>query len=416
MINVEEALDIVLANLPPRRTEQIDFLETLGRIPAENIVARCNIPPFNRSSMDGYALRAADLEHTPARLALAGEVRAGGGSVGVIRPGQAVAIMTGAPMPEGADAVQMLELAELSPDGSSVTILKPVGSGENVVPVGYEAAQGEVVVEAGRAIGSAEIAVLATFGYKDVTVWKRPRVAVIATGDELVEMDQTPLPDQIRNSNSYSLSGQLLQLGLEPERLGIARDDKNDLRRRITLGLERDMLILTGGVSMGAYDFAKEVFEELGLKILFSRVAMKPGKPTVFARKGDKLVFGLPGNPVATFIAFENFVRPALGYLCGRAQARLPRIQGELQRGMKQMPGRTAFLPAWVTWEPSGWKVDPLQWKGSADMIGFSKANATVIFPKERSVMERGETVEAMLLADFFARDRLAGTQEVVKR
>jgi molybdopterin molybdotransferase len=406
MISIDEALRLVLDNLPARRVEEIDFQAALGRVLAADVAATMNIPPFHRSSMDGFAVRAADVQAAPVRLRNAGEVRAGGGATVTVGPGEAVAIMTGAPVPEGADAVQMVELTERSADGSEVVILRPVKPGENIAPLGSEASAGEIVLKAGCTIGPAEIAVLATFGVERVGVYKRPRVALAATGDELVEVSEQPRLDQIRNSNAYSLSAQLRLLGVEPEYLGIAPDTKEALRRMLGLGLEREVVILTGGVSMGEYDFVKDVFHELGLQILFTKVAMKPGKPTVFARKGDKLVFGLPGNPVSTFVAFENFVRPALGRMCGFARPELPRIRGCLLQDMKQKPGRTAFLPAWVAWEQDGWKVEPLRWKGSADIIGFSRANATVIFPGDRDSLRRGENVEAMLLPDFSLRSR----------
>jgi molybdopterin molybdotransferase len=403
MISIEAAQTIVLANLPEPKTERVGFQDAIGRVPAEDLLATRDIPPFNRSSMDGYAVRSTSIGRIPVRLELAGELKAGSDSGSAMGPGQAFAIMTGAPVPEGADAVLALENAERSPDGRHVTLLQPVRAGENIVPTGSEATSGDIVVPAGQVVGPAGVAVMATFGHREVKVWKRPRVAVLATGDELVEVDQSPSPHQIRNSNSYSLIGQLHLLGVEAVPLGIARDNREDLRRLILQGLESDVLILTGGVSMGAYDLAKGIIQELGLTILFSKVAMKPGKPTVFARKEDKLVFGLPGNPVATFVAFENFVRPALGRLCGRKHPELHRIQGELLADMKQTPGRAAYLPAWVVWAPGGWQIQPLPWKGSADIIGFSRANATVIFPGDRAVMSRGEKAEAMLLPDFFS-------------
>jgi molybdopterin molybdotransferase len=406
MINIDEALNLVLSNLPERHVEPIDFRSALGRVLAENLVATSDIPPFRRAAVDGYALRFEDAGTAPARLAYVGEIRAGGGTSIPVGRMETVAIMTGAPVPEGADAVQMVEHSQRSGDGREVVILKPVKLGENIAPRGAEASTGDLVLEHRRVLGPAEIAVLATFGYTRVKVYTRPRVALIATGDELIDADQAPRADQIRNSNAHSLSGQLAQMGLEADYLGIGRDDKEELRRLMEMGLERDVLILTGGVSMGEYDFVKDIFEELGLEIFFTKVRMKPGKPTVFARKGDKLVFGLPGNPVSTFIAFENFVRPAVGRLCGLSRPELPRIQGELLRDMKQTPGRTAFLPAWVSGCENGWTIEPLRWKGSADIIGFSRCNATVIFPADRDNMQAGETVEAMLLPDYSLRNR----------
>jgi molybdopterin molybdotransferase len=378
----------------------------LNRILAENLVATCDIPPFHRSALDGYAVLACDIENTPVKLDVVGESRAGGGMPGKLKRGEAIAIMTGAPVPDGADSVQAIEQCQSSNDGRKVTVLKPVRAHDNIAPRGSEARAGEVVLDSGHRLGPAEIAVMATFGYRRVKVYKKPSVAIFATGDELVELDQDPRSDQIRNSNAYCLAGQLRYMDIEADYLGIAKDDKEELRRKMLLGLERDILIITGGVSMGEYDFVQDVFHDLGLEILFSKVAIKPGKPTVFARRGEKLVFGLPGNPISALVTFECFVRPALGRLCGMKNPELPRMMGELLADMKQSPGRMAFLPAWVFWEEDGWKVEPLLWKSSADIIGFTKANATFIFPKNRDSLTRGEIVELMLLPDFFVRQR----------
>ncbi len=404
MISVETALGIVLANLPGRRVEEVPSLSAPGRVLAEGLIATVDVPPFRRSAMDGFAVRADDTARAPVVLEISGEVRAGGESSGALRPGQAVAVMTGAPVPEGADAVQIVERTERAGDGPRVTILKPVKPAENISPPGSEASAGETVLEAGRLVGPAELAILATFGRPTVKVWRRPDVALITTGDELVEVHETPRGGRIRNSNAYSLAGQLRLMGIEARYLGIVRDDRQELRVRVEQGLENDVLILTGGVSMGKYDFVKEVFLELGLQTLFTQVAMRPGKPTVFARKGERLVFGLPGNPVSSFIAFENFIRPALGRMCGFSRPELPRIRGTLSLDMKQSPGRTSFLPACVRSEPGGWQIEPLRWKGSADIIGFSRANAAVIFPADRDFMARGGTADAMLLPDYFQR------------
>ena len=406
MISVEEALEILLSNLPERKVERVPFQESLGRVMAEDLKATSDIPPFYRSSMDGYAVLAADVENPPVELRIAGESRAGGGIPGNLKSGEAIATMTGAPVPEGADAVQVIEQCEIIDGGRKVRILKPVKAHENIAPRGSEARAGNVVLAAGHRVGPAEIAVMATFGYGEVKVYGKPAVAIFATGDELVEFDQMPQPDQIRNSNAYCLASQLRLMGLEADYLGIARDDREELRRKMLAGLERDVLIITGGVSMGEYDFVRDVFQDLELEILFSKVAIKPGKPTVFARRGNKLVFGLPGNPISALITFECFVRPVLGRLCGAANPELPRMKGELLADMRQSPGRTAFLPAWVTWQDDGWKVDPLRWKSSADIIGFTGANATFIFPKNRDLLSRGEIVEIMLLPDFFVRQR----------
>jgi len=406
MISVEEALGILLSNLPERRIEQVPFRSALGRVLAEAIVATSDIPPFRRSAVDGYAVHASDVRNAPVELVLAGESRAGGGMPGRLGTGETLSIMTGAPVPEGADAVQMVELCKPAAAGGKIVITQPVRAHDNIAPRGSESREGETVLESGHRIGPAEIAAMATFGYSRAAVYRKPSVAIFATGDELVEFDQVPRPDQIRNSNAYCLASQLQLMGLEADYLGIVRDDKEALRQTMRAGLERDVLIITGGVSMGTYDLVQDVFQDLGLEILFSKVAIKPGKPTVFARRGNNLIFGLPGNPISALITFECFVRPVLGRLCGMAHPELPRMKGELLADMKQSPGRTAFLPAWVTWEDDGWKVDPLLWKSSADIIGFTRANATFIFPKNRDFLGKGEIVELMLLPDFFVRQR----------
>lgn len=406
MISVEEALRILLAHLPAPGEETVDFRSSLGRVLAEDLLATSDIPPFDRCAMDGYAVRADDTRPAPAELAVAGESRAGGGMPGSLAPGRAVSIMTGAPVPPGADAVVVVEQCRTAADKSRVAILEPVSRGDNIAPRGCEARAGEPVLRKGHRVGPAEIAVMATFGHARVGVYRKPTVAILATGDELVEVDRQPRPDQIRNSNAYCLAAQLELLGFPSDYLGIARDTREDLHRKMAAGLERDVLIITGGVSMGEYDLVRDVFRDLDLEILFSKVAIKPGKPTVFARKGDRLIFGLPGNPISALVTFECFVRPVLGRLCGMMSPELPRMKGELLRDVKQVPGRTAFLPAWVSWREEGWAVDPLPWKSSADIVGFTGANAAYIFPKHLDRLERGERVEIMLLPDFFVRQR----------
>lgn len=406
MIAINEALNMILSNLPERRIKTVRFDESLGYVLAEDLVATRNFPPFRRSAKDGYAVRASDVPKVPVELRIIGETRAGDKSTGVLHKGEAIAIMTGAVVPEGADAIQMIEYTERSADGNRVTIKAPVIPGQDIASIGADARLGTTAIEAGRLIGPVEIAVMASFGYRSVKVWRRPSVAILATGNELVGVDETPAETQIRNSNTYSVSSQLRLMGWKASHLGIARDEVEDLRNKIKLGLKKDVLIITGGVSMGKYDLVKDVFRDLGLEVLFSKVAMKPGKPTVFARFGNKLIFGLPGNPVSSFMAFENFVRPALAKLAGHNQPELFRIRGELQRELKQSPGRTSFLPAWTTRSDDKWKVEPLKWKGSPDIFRFSRANSAIIFPADRDNLKSGEIVECMLFPDFLIRWR----------
>ncbi len=354
--------------------------------------------------MDGYALRSADVEGAaPVKLMMIGEVRAGEVPSRAVGPGEAMAIYTGAPVPEGADAVQMIEHSRrLAPD--TIEILRAVRRGENITPQGQEAAAGSVLLEPGRVIGGAEMAILATFGWFRVPVWARPSVAIISTGDELVEPDEVPSLAQIRNSNAPCLRAQAAELGIRPDYLGIARDDPEQLLTLVRRGLAYELLILTGGVSMGEFDLVKGAFAELGVQIHFDKVAMRPGKPTVFATAGRTVIFGLPGNPVSAFVSFENFVRPALGRMSGFDHPELPAVRGSLMADVRQVPGRMAFLPARVRPAEPGWTIEPLPWKGSGDIIGFSRSNAMLVFPGERDHLAKGESAEAVLLPDFYKR------------
>lgn len=404
MISVDEALRKVLDNLPLPAIEKVDSRAARGRILAQDLTATGDIPPFNKSAVDGYALRAADAASVPVELRCAGESRAGAGKCSPLEAGEAVAIMTGAPVPDGADAVQMIENTQSAADGTRVTILKKVSAGENIILAGSEASAGKSVLDAGRYIGPAEAAILAIFGCREAAVFRRPRVALTATGDELVEPNETPGAGQIRNSNATLVAAQLELLGLEPEYMGITRDDRAQVNRVVREGLHRDVLILTGGVSVGAYDFVEEVLQELGLEVIFSGVAIRPGKPTVFARKDDRLVFGLPGNPISTFVAFELFVRPALERMCGLASAGLFKVRGRLSAGTKHKPGRTSFMPARLSRLADGWAVEPLPWKGSSDIIGFSRANSLLVLPQGKRDFAQGESAEVMLLPDYLRR------------
>lgn len=404
MLDISEAQKIVLENVPPGKPEQVTLSQALDHRLAEEVVADRDIPPFNRSAMDGYALRAESTDSAPVVLDVAGESRAGIVPTFTISRGQAAHIMTGSIVPKGADSVQVVEKTERLDGGSKVKILEPVKPWANISPQGNEVKRNAVVLETNRYIGAAEMAALATFGYQKVKVWKKPSVAVIATGDELVEVHQTPDVGQIRNSNAYALLAQLWYLGAKTTYLGIARDDKNDLREKITEGLKSEVLILTGGVSMGKYDLVEELFAELNVKIYFDAVSIKPGKPAVFGSKESTLVFGLPGNPVSSYVTFEYFVRPAILKLMGAKARGLMNIRAELKNAIRQKPGRTALLPAWTDYAHDKWVVEVLPFKGSADIVAFSRANSMCLFPKHLDAYETGDMVDVLLLDDFFKR------------
>src|SRR5215471_15734591 len=322
MIPVTEAIQIVLTHTTRLGTEAVALSQTLNRILAVDIIADTDLPPFDRAQMDGYAIRAADVAQTPARLHIVGESAAGAGWHHEMKGGEAVRIMTGAPVPKGADAVQQVELTR--EDKDSVEILESVSAGRSIVRQASEIKAGKTVLRKGEQINAASIATLASFGYAQVKVGRRPRVTVMATGSELVDVHQKPGRDQIRDSNNYTFEAYAAQSNSVVERLPLAGDDTEELKRNIRQAAERsDVLITSGGVSMGVYDFTKAALQELGAKIFFERVSLRPGKPTVFAQLGNALVFGLPGNPVSVAVTFNLFARPVLRAMQGATETTL---------------------------------------------------------------------------------------------
>jgi molybdopterin molybdotransferase len=301
--------------------------------------------------------------------------------------------MTGAPLPEGANAVVMVEHTErLSP--ASVRIFKAVRENEGLLRRGAEARKGDRVLQAGRRIGLADLGLLAGSGKSSVMVSKKPRVAILATGDELVEVQQNPGPSQIRNSNSYTIHAQVVEAGAAPVLLGIAKDNLEDLRARIRQGLEHDILLVSGGVSMGKYDLVENVFAEFGVEVLFDKIAMKPGKPTVFGHRGQTYVFGLPGNPVSTIVSFHMFVRPLILFLL-KADDTKPRIlEAELDAPAKCDPQRASLVPASVRFEDGRYRIATAPWKGSSDLVGLARANALIVIPRREGTLETGETAQ----------------------
>src|SRR5580765_3281431 len=330
VLSFEDARHVVeqeAARIQAHESDSVALLEAAGRVLSEPILADRDLPPFPRSTRDGYAVRAAEVADTPATLTLIGEIRAGESPSTIlsqIGAGQAAAIMTGAPVPFGADAVVMIEYTEQQ--GAQVKINRGVAPGENVVPAGAEARQGGILVAGGQLLNDAAIALAASAGAARMKVYKRPRVAVLTTGDEIVKVDAQPGPTQIRNSNSYSLTVQIRESGGEHLLLGIAPDEPQRLRSLIEEGLTADLLVLTGGVSMGRYDLVEQVLEDLKAEFFFTGAKIQPGRPVVFgkcanARDGKgTYFFGLPGNPVSTMVTFELFVQPMLESLAGMSR------------------------------------------------------------------------------------------------
>jgi len=398
MIPVSEAIQIVLRHTTPLGTEEVALSQTINRILAADIIADTDLPPFDRAQMDGYAIRADDVAQTPARLRIVGESAAGAGWHHEMKGGEAVRIMTGAPVPKGADAVQQVELTR--EDRDSVEILEPVSTGRSIVRQASEIRSGETVLRAGEQINAAMIATLASFGYAQVKVGRRPRVTVMATGSELVDVRQKPARDQIRDSNNYTIEAYAAQSNAVAARLPLAGDDTEELKRSIRQGAERsDVLITSGGVSMGVYDFTKAALKELGAEIFFERVALRPGKPTVFARLGNALVFGLPGNPVSVAVTFNLFVRPALRAMQGATETTLPHEHAVLTRDLKGSLDRESYLPAILLTDEKGTLLaEPLKWGGSSDFVAFAKATALIDLPAGEKSIAAGSAVQIVRL------------------
>jgi molybdenum cofactor synthesis domain-containing protein len=398
MISVKEAIKIVLEKANALASEQIALADALGRVLTQDIVADTDLPPFDRAQMDGYAVRAADIARVPARLRVIGEAAAGRGWHEQMKAGEAVRIMTGAPVPVGADSVQKVEVTRET-DGV-VEIALSTEPGQFIVEHGSEVRAGEIVLRSGEQINAAMMAALAAFGYAEVKVRKRPRVAVLATGTELVRVDEQPAADQIRDSNSYSLMAYAQLAGARVECLPLAGDDPETLQREIADAAARsDALILSGGVSMGVYDFTKAALRALDAEIFFERVSLRPGKPTVFARLGNTLVFGLPGNPVSVSVTFNLFARTALLAMQGCKDAALKEEWVVLARSVKGAIERTSYLPAQLETNDEGLLLaHPLKWGGSSDFVAFTRATALIIVPAGVRALNAGAKVRAVRL------------------
>lgn len=390
------------ANLAPTAAELTSLLDAVGLVLAEDLFADRDFPPFPRATRDGYAVRAADAQTIPAQLKCIGTIKAGaaidesGISVGA---GQGVEIMTGAPLPTGADAVVMVEYTEHSAD--KVLVKRSVKAGENFVPAGAEARRGDVMVPRGTRVQHAVVAVAAAVGRREVAVYRRPRVAVLATGDELVDVNFSPGPNEIRNSNSYSLAAQVYEAGGEALLLPVARDDVAELALLLRKGADADLLLLTGGVSMGKYDLVEEVLASLGAEFFFTGVAIQPGKPVVFGqmRRDGKTTpfFGLPGNPVSTMVTFQLFVRPVLDALGGSRPEQLPFVHASLKETLTTKTGLTRFLPGKLGGSLEKPQVELVRWQGSGDLMAAAKSNCYIVVPPDREKLVAGEAVTVLL-------------------
>jgi molybdopterin molybdotransferase len=404
MIPVEEALEIVRQETPVLPSEEVALEEALGRVLSESVRSDGDMPPFDRAAMDGYAVRAADVKEAPVALEVVGEVRAGQWPEVEVGPGQAVRIMTGAPVPRGATAVQPVEKTRPL-DEFRVTVLVPVEEGAHVAPRGCEVKKGDTVLARGRLVDGAAVAVLAATGHPCVRVGGRPRVALLVTGDEIVAVGKTPGPGQIRNSNGPAVAALARLAGAEVRLLGVAPDREEATEKAVRAGLDADVLVVSGGVSAGDYDLVEPVLEAAGVSFFFTGVAVKPGAPLVFGRRGDTLVFGLPGNPVSAQVTFELFVRPALLLMQGARVVARPRVAVELQAPLRNRSGRKAHAPARVRWEEGRFVARPVPSMGSGDLVAHARANALVVLDAGRTEAAEGETAEAVLLGSFLEDD-----------
>jgi molybdenum cofactor synthesis domain-containing protein len=401
MISVAEAIQIVRQQTRPLPAERVKLEHALNRVLAEDIIADSDLPPFDRSQMDGYAVRAEDTREAPVRLRIAGESAAGKGWRQELKEGEAVRIMTGAPVPAGADSVQQVELTHELKDGTVVELLEPVELGKSIVKRAAEIKSGETVLQSGVIINAAMMAVLAAFGYAEVTVGQRPRVGVLATGTELVAVDEKPGQDQIRDSNNYSIAAYAQLAGAVVERLPLARDETSILKSQIAAAAKTyDVIVTSGGVSMGVYDVTKTALKELDAEIFFERVSLRPGKPTVFARlPNGTLVFGLPGNPVSVSVTFNLFARTALLASQGVNESALKHETALLARSVKGNADRDSYLPAQLTTNDDGELIAfPLKWGGSSDFVAFALTTALAIVPAGTRTLEANSLVKVLRL------------------
>jgi molybdopterin molybdotransferase len=400
---LQDAQQTVLAASQPLGLEKIGLLEALGRVLGEDIIASRDNPPWDNSAMDGFAVRAEDIrqEHAitkPAVLTVIEDVPAGKVATKTVGPGQAIRIMTGAPVPKGADTVVKVEETEAS--GNQVRIFKQEPRGANIRPQGEDVKKGDCIIPRGTRLRPAEIGMLAILAKSFVLVHQRPRVAILSTGDELADLDERFDEDKIINSNSYGLAAAVQEAGGIPILLGIAKDEPAALKSKIAHGLNADVLVLSGGVSMGDYDFTKAVFKELGAEMNFWKLAIRPGQPLAFGKIQGKLAFGLPGNPVSSMVTFEQLVRPAMLKLSGQRHYGRPVVQALFQEKFSKRNDRRHFLRGILSREDGQFKVRTTGDQGSGILTSMVKANCLIDIPQEIERLNPGDTVTVQVLSE----------------
>jgi molybdopterin molybdotransferase len=400
MITVEQALETILGQVRVLGTERVDILRARGRVLAQDIVSGLDVPPLDNSAMDGYAVRHADVAtasaEKPALLKIMGDLPAGYTSKDILQPGQTLRIMTGAPLPPGADTVIMQE--NTSSDAATVSILQSEKRGTNVRYAGEDIKKDAVLFQAGTLVRPAHIGIMASIKRAMVSVYQRPRVAILSTGDELVDIDEDMGPGKIVTSNSYSLASLVEDAGGTAIMLGIARDTKEALRSRMLEGLHADIIISSGGVSVGDYDFVKDVLQELGADMKFWKVQMRPGQPLAFGIIGGKPAFGLPGNPVSAMVSFEQFVRPAMRKMSGHARIFRTVIEAIARENVKGREGRKFFLRCRLAQKDEQWHATTTGEQGSGILMSMAAASGLMVIPADVSGVSAGDRVKVQVL------------------
>ena len=401
MILVKEAQKIILGKIQPLEPEKIPLLNTLGAVLQEDICAQRDNPPADNSAMDGYALRFNDIssigQNNPLSLKVVEDIPAGQKPRKSINPGEASRIMTGAVVPGGADTVVMVE--DTKKKNGSVSILKPQKKGSHVRKQGEDFKKGDILLSKGDLVTSSNIAIIATAGYAKLSVNRKPVVAILSTGDELVDVDAKAEDHQIINSNTYLLASQVLESGAKPMLLGIVRDRKDDIKEKLKSANKADIIVTSGGVSVGDYDFVKDAIQDLGSEIVFWKIAMKPGKPLTFSMLSKRPLFGLPGNPVSSFVSFEQFVRPAILKMSGHTDIFRKTIRATLTEGIKKKDdGRRHFLRSTLTYINGSYSVSALSGQGSNMLASLASANSLLIIPESETELKSGQQVEVQVL------------------
>ncbi len=395
MLSVEDALEQILSRIKPLGTELVEVLAALGRVLAEPVVSRLDLPPWPNSSMDGYAIRSEDTRGGSAELAVVGRIVAGALPPRPLRAGETMRIFTGAPLPEGADAVVPQE--DVDADGERIAVPRRVDAGAHVRPAGEDIRAGDVVVGPGHVVGPAEIGLLATLGYTRARVYRRPRVAILSTGNELADLGAEPGPGQIPNTNTYSLMAQVLEAGGEPMSLGVVPDRLEAIVERVRWGRAADVLVSSAGVSVGELDLVREALTQCGAELHLWKVAMRPGKPMTFGSIEGRPVFGLPGNPVSAMVTFELFVRPALRRMQGCVAVDRPRIVVPALEPIANAGGRRGYLRVTLARDGGGYGARLTGDQGSGILRSMVLADGLAVVPPDTTVPAGGR-VEVIVL------------------